>query len=100
MGSLSPAWAIHPHHWFEHREGPGKVQTRDNSLRKLQGEPTRVLEQTAPHSTSREASVAALPSGSHRTCRGPGLETLPGAPASRAGARPDCLTHRMGPRTV
>ena len=69
-------------------------------MRKLRGEPTRVLEQTAPHSTSREASVAALPSGSHRTFKAPGLETLPGAPASRAGARPDCLTHRMGPRTV
>ena len=48
-------------------------------MRKLRGEPTRVLEQTAPHSTSREASVAALPSGRHRTCRGPELETLPGA---------------------
>ena len=52
---------------------------------KIQGKATRALEQTAPHSTSRDASVAALPSGSHRTCKGPEVETLPGALASRAG---------------
>ena len=91
---MSPAWAGTPHLRLEHGEGRGKVQTWDDSLRKLQGEPTRALEQTAPHSTSREASVAALPSGSHRTCRNPEVETLP-CIQGRAG--PVCLTHRMCP---
>ena len=67
---------------------------------KIQGKATRALKLSVPYSTSREASVVALPSGSHRTCKGPEVETLPGAPAPRAGAGPVCLTRRMGPRRV